>query len=338
MRYSVGIGNVGSFQSSGRPWLKKFTLGAGVYQFVEFPKVTKSVKITNDILGAGNTLDVAFCEPRRAIDFTGTNEYLETTLASSVNQCTLSAWVKLVGLIDSKWYLEILGGNGIRVQTTATPRLRLRVGATNVDDTTTVLSAGPWINLTITVNGTENKLYLNGELLVTNTADAGTGFTGVALGGDGATGYDGYYDESVFFNTMFTAAEVSELYNAGAAMLPREHSKFSNLVSHWQFEDNNFKTFNSTPDTTSLIYDRISSNNLALTGGATALTFVNGRLIENAFDRHKITLGAQSLDINCKLKQIMIRANGALELSMAASLTQIPIENMFLLTGEGIDV
>jgi len=338
MIYSTGIGNVGSFQSSGRPWLKKFTLGAGVYQFVEFPKVTKSVKITNDILQSGNTLDVAFCEPRRAIDFGGITEYLEATLATSVNQCTLSGWIKLTGTIASLWFLEVLGGNNVRVQSTGTPRLRLRVGATNVDDPTTTLTVGSWINLTVTVNGTENKLYLNGELLITNTADAGTGFTGVALGGDGATGYDGIYDETVLFDTALTAAEVSELYNAGAAMLPRDHSKFSNLVSHWQFEDNNFKTFNSTPDTTSLIYDRISSNNLNLTGGATAMTFVNGRLIENAFDRHKITLGTQSLDINCKLKQIMIRANGALELSMAASLTQIPIENMFLLTGEGIDV
>ena len=46
--YTAGINNVGSYQVSGRPWVKTYTgIGSGVDTKASFPKVTKSITIVN---------------------------------------------------------------------------------------------------------------------------------------------------------------------------------------------------------------------------------------------------------------------------------------------------
>lgn len=333
--YKVGLHNVGSYQVSGRPWLKDVVLTGVESRLFEFPNVTEFIRICNDHNSNNHNLEIVFCEPKRAINFGGTAEYLNTSF-SAIDQLTISAWIKIEGTIANQRLIEISGGNGVRVQTGSTADLRLRVSTTTATTGVTV-SAGEWINVTAVINGTSNKLYLNGSFLVENTADAGTGLNGLSIGGL-AAGYDGIYDELVLFSSGLNDSEVSELYNAGAMMKIRGHSRVSSLVSHWAFEDNEYKQFYSTPDATNLIYDRISGNNLSLTNGVTPLVFEDGRLIENAFARHKITLvGQEQINLHCKAKQIFIRSTNNLELSIAAGLTSISASRMHDLTGPGID-
>jgi hypothetical protein len=91
------------------------------------------------------------------------------------------------------------------------------------------------------------------------------------------------------------------------------------------------------------VYDRVSSNHLTWNDGGSATpldaTYVPSRIIENAFDRHSLTeTGHQELTLNCKSKGILARfANANDELSVYASLTNIPSERMYDLTGPGID-
>ena len=139
---------------------------------------------------------------------------------------------------------------------------------------------------------------------------------------------------------MLTSSEITELYNNGAFKDPTKTSIASEIVGMLDFEDNQYKTFYSTPDTLALIRDRSSSsNNLTFgAGNATNVEFVDGQLIENAFDRHMITLsGISEIDLPCKTKQILIKADGALDLNIKASLTGIPASRMYDLTGPGID-
>ena len=339
--YSVGLQNVGSYQVAGRPWLKDLSLGSGDKVLLEFPNVTREIHISNDHASGGSShiLEVMFCEPRRAIDFTGNTEFLTSTF-SAIDQITVSAWIKLDTPIVNLRLLEVTGGNPLRAQTYgAGPFLRLHVDGSNVNDNTIALVSGEWINLTLVGNGTANKLFVNGQLLLTNSNDSGSGFTGLDIGGSGTSGYDGIYDELVVFSTALEDAEVRELYNAGASMKIENHSRASSLVSHWNFEDNNYKNFYTTPDTTNLIYDRISGNNLSLTNGVTPLTFVDGRLIENAEARHKIQLvGEEQITMECKVRQVFLSCpNNATLASICASLTGIPANRMFELTGPGID-
>tara|TARA_A100001515_G_C4528691_1_gene196161 strand:- start:216 stop:791 length:576 start_codon:yes stop_codon:yes gene_type:complete len=75
--HGVGLGNVGSYQASGTPFLTASTIGAdadkGTVQRIEFPRVAKSVTvqvIPHSLLG-GATVDsspitVTFGEPREA--------------------------------------------------------------------------------------------------------------------------------------------------------------------------------------------------------------------------------------------------------------------------------
>jgi len=334
-RYDVGLQNVGSFQVSARPWLKDITLTGIESRLFEFPSVTESIHICNDHNSSNHKLEIVFCEPKRAINFGGTAEYLETSF-SAIDQLTVSTWIKMEGAITNQRLVEISGGNGVRVQTGSTADLRLRIGTTT-EATGVTVSAGEWVNLTVVISGTSNKLYLNGSFLVENSADAGAGFNGLSIGGL-AAGYDGIYDELVLFSSSLNDSEVSELYNSGAAMKIKSHSNSSSLVSHWAFEDNEYKQFYSTPDATNLIYDRISGNNLSLTNGSTSLVFQDGRLLENALNRHKITLtGREQIDLNIKVKQIFLRSTNNLQLSMCAGLTSIPSARMYELTGQGID-
>ena len=333
--YSVGLGNVGSYQVSGRPWLKWYSATAGEVKLFQFPRVTNKISIQN--LTVSTELLVAFAEPKRAIDFGGTAEYLTATFPAT-DQLTASVWLKVTGVIPNLLFLEIGGGNIIRVVSDGGSNIRFRVDGTNPAPSLNFANFD-WINVTIVINGTSNKIYINGQPYLTNIGDAGTGLDTISIGGGGSAGYDGIYDELALFSTALNDTEVAELYNAGKTLKAAEHSRAADLVSRWDFEDNNYKAFYSTPDTTALIYDRISGNNLSLTGGIlTPLLFVDGRLIENAFDRHKITLsGVSEINLECKTKQILIKAVDILDLNIKASLTSIPASRMYELTGPGID-
>ena len=50
-RYSVGLQNVGSYQVSGRPFLKDLVLTGGQKVLVEFPNVTNKIKICTKMRG-----------------------------------------------------------------------------------------------------------------------------------------------------------------------------------------------------------------------------------------------------------------------------------------------
>jgi hypothetical protein len=90
--YSVGLHNVGSFQVSGRPWLKSYLNTTAGYTFIEFPNVTKSIYIHNDHSGAGKEVTVMFCKPIRSIDM-NTSNYFSSNISSS-EELTVSTWIK----------------------------------------------------------------------------------------------------------------------------------------------------------------------------------------------------------------------------------------------------
>ena len=113
-RYSVGLQNVGSYQVSGRPFLKDLVLTGGQKVLVEFPNVTNKIKICNDHNGAGHALEIMFCEPKRAVSFNATNEYYSTTF-NSLSELTISIWVKTGSNVNSQRIIDFTaaGNTGI---------------------------------------------------------------------------------------------------------------------------------------------------------------------------------------------------------------------------------
>ena len=341
--YSVGLQNVGSYQVSGRPWLKDISLSLGTRTLLEFPNVTNQIEISNDLAGNGATsiLDVMFCEPKRAIKFNATNEYYETTF-SSLNELTVSIWVKPGATTASQRIIDFIGpGGNTGIRSAGSSQLRLLIDSAASALSTYSLSANVWVNLTLVLKDGDSKLFIDGELSSAVSSAAFSSVTGFEIGDHvGAFSLDGTYDEIALYSTALSDQEVATIWNSGGIIKPAHPS----LISYWAFEDNNYKTFYSSPDILGSVLDRVSGNDLTLVGPTANVSFVDGRLIENAEARHKIQLvGGESITLQCKAKQILLSCPDghggatATDLAVCASLTGIPAGRMFELSGTGID-
>jgi len=339
--YTTGLNNMGSFQVSGRPWLKNVTgLADGSTQYIKFPNVTKKIKVKNHT-GSG-ALKIGFADnARRGFDMPGATpaDRFEGTFASSA-AFTISFWIKPTSSALLARVIELDGGAAnTRLQGTGTGALKFFVDGFSLNSSNGFIILNEWAQITMVINDTDNKVYVNGELAVSKAGN-GTGagsFTGLSIGADTAN-YDDTYDDMYLFNTAFTAAEVAELYSAGAYFDPRDHTQAGNLTSWWAFEDNAYRNYFTTADTASTINDRIGSNNLTKVGTGTGV-FVNGRQLDTAVNSHSITIPAgEELELNVKTKSMFLFADGAnQDFDVYASLTNVPIERMYDLTGTGID-
>lgn len=341
-RYSTGLANVGSYQVSGRPWCKHFTTVGATKGLIEFPNVVQNLFAHFDDNAGGHTIKFAFCEPRRSVNMPNSNEYLSTSIAST-REVTLSMWVKFDSLSAGDKRIANFTGTGIdiRVQTRSTDEIRTFINSgsgISVEDTTTSpLAINEWFNMVFVVKSGDTKVYLNGVLLTEtiNTEAITADFDTLDLGSSSAN-HDGSYSNIYLFNRALTEVEVAKVYNGSYKTSPNSGAAISGLISWWAFEDNQYKTFFATPDTTTTIFDRISSNNLVINTGA--LIFEDGYQLDNALDRHSIELsGHEQTIITAKIKQIFYSTSNSSEFSICASLTNIPAEKMHELTGPGID-
>ena len=355
--YSVGLQNVGSYQVAGRPWLKDLSLGSGDKALLEFPNVTREIHICNDHNsgGSGHILEVMFCEPRRAIDMSNSSTSSDYYLASITPTFAFSTsmWIKLDPLLAPAptRYISIEGPDAeLRVQMNTAPnQLRFllfdKAGTPNLlgsDAFVQTLTQGQWLHMTITVSEAGDfKLYFDGIEVAAfnyNHVAAGRNFDSLLFGDNNNLTFEGFYDQLSLFSSDLTAQEVAQLYNNGNYYDPRKLESDASLLSFWDFEDNNYKNFYSTADTTGTINDRVGSSNLVFQG-VNNPAFVDGRLIENAEARHKIQLvGQEQITMECKVRQVFLSCpNNATIVGVCASLTGIPANRMFELTGPGID-
>jgi hypothetical protein len=346
--YSVGLQNVGSYQVAGVPWLKDLSLAPGDKVLLEFPSVTRGLHICNDhnSPAASHVLEIMFCEPKRALNFIGANAtYYQSDISSlALTEASISIWLNIETISVTRLF-EIIHSNGgstrMQIHDIIAPEIRLFVNGAQVNVSLVAFpfSNNEWINVTATIKDGESKLFINGQQIVpTNQTSFSDTLATLNLGAD-TTNFDGVYDNAAIFSRALTEAEVTEVYNDGLFKDPRSTSISSDIVGLWDFEDNQYKNFYSTPDTTSTINDRISNNNLSINGSSANVEFVDGQLIQNAEARHKIQLvGQEQITMECKTKQVFLSCpNGATVLSVCASLTNIPASRMYDLTGPGID-
>ena len=336
--YSVGIGNVGSYQVSGRPWLKNFDKVAPGYEYIEFPNITKCLNIHNDA-SSSQVVTVMFCKPTRAIDM-GTTNYFSSNIPSS-DSLTVSLWIKFDGLYDQRIVsFKNSSGHETRIQTSISNnqwRIFTNDGGTpslGISGAFT-FSLGTWVNLVFTVSNGERKLYVNGELVATENTKTISALETIELGNSG-TNFDGFYSTTSLFSKTFNQQEVTELYTSTARIDPSLHSQAKYLQSSWLFDDGQFLTLNPV-DTVNTIYDRVGSNNLTNAGTGTG-TFANGWTIDNAEARHSWDIsGLQGVQGSVKTNSVLLKHDSAGYISVFASLTNIPSSQMYKLTGPGID-
>ena len=340
--YTTGLNSTGPYQSAGRPYLKNVaSLTDQSTEYLKFPKVTKKIKIKNH--STSGRLKIGFADnARRAFDMPDTSDgRFEGGFGATLTAFTVSFWIKSSDVTVSR-IIQLTGGlSQTRIQGSGTGGLRFKIN--NVNGTTSannITTPNGWDQITLVINGTSNAVYLNGVQVTTNSTAAG-GFTGLSIGANASANFDGTYDEMYLYNTAFTAAEVLELYSSAAYLDPRDHSQAANLTSWWAFENNAFRTYFTTNDTTATIRDRIGSNNLTQAGTFDGTEkFVNGRQLDTAVNSHSIIIPALGeIELSVKTKSLFLFADGATQtFDVYASLTTIPSERMYDLTGTGIDV
>ena len=165
-----------------------------------------------------------------ALDFNGTDEYVEASNDSSLqltDELTLSCWIHAdnasgTNSIIDKFYDGADRSYMLRLQTT---RIRLSLGnASGSGDTTypstATLSNNVWYHVATTFSSTDNevKIYINGSL------DSTHGKTDLILSNNQSlrlgTGYNllnyfgGDIDEAAIWNKAISANAVQEIYNA----------------------------------------------------------------------------------------------------------------------------
>ncbi len=331
--YSVGLHNVGSFQVSGRPWLKSYLNTTAGYTFIEFPNVTKSIYIHNDHNGAGKEVTVMFCRPTSSAVLPTSNTLMDSPVTAS-SEFTISTWVKFASLaVAEQQIVSLLGGNTVELRTVNTNTEIALIVNTVRQSVSQVLNTNDWFNFVIVVKNGENKVFLNGDLILTNAYDPGS--NNAIQFSHPTDGVSGQYSTSMLFSKALTNAEVSELYTTEARTVPSSHSQASSLHSVWLFDDATINT-SLVPDTPTQIFDRVGNSNLTVTNGP--VLFSTGWTIDNAETRHSwVISGQQSVRGNVKTNRILLKHDNNDDMSIFASLTNIPAHLMHELTGPGID-
>lgn len=341
-KYNVGLNNVGSYQSSGRPFLKTVaSLASDATEYIKFDNVTKKIRVKNH--STSGKLKIGFADnARRAYNMPDSNGRLDAsfTITHPDNSFTVSFWMKPTITHPATSVTRVLqlgSTQDTRIQGTGTGAFRFFVDTNAVNTVNNLYESEKWTQVTVVIDNTENKLYVNGVLAATNTRAAPT-FSELSIGAD-ATNYDDIYDEMYLFDTPLIEEEVVELYASGDYLDPRDHSQAANLISWWAFEDNSFRTYFATNDTITTINDRIGGNNLTHTTGGGTGAFVNGRQLDTAVNSHSIIIPAGGeIELSVKTKSMFLFADGATQnFDVYASLTNIPSGRMYDLTGAGID-
>lgn len=337
--YSVGLGNVGSYQVSGRPWLKNFNKAAPGYEYIEFPNVTKCLNIHNDTSNS-QVVTVMFCKPTRSIDM-GTTNYFSSSISSS-EELTVSIWIKFDDITTDQRVVSFKNSSGheTRVQTSfGNNQWRIFTNdggspAVGISSAFT-FSLDTWMNLAFTTSNGERKLYVDGELVATESTKTISALETIELG-NSSTNFNGFYSTTGLFSKVFSQQEVTEIYTKESRLDPTTHSQSKYLQSLWLFDDGTFISL-SPADTVTAIYDRVGNNNLT-NGGTGTGTFENGWTIDNAEARHSWDIsGLQGVQGSVKTKRVLLKHDNAGYISVFASLTNIPASRMHELTGPGID-
>ena len=221
-----------------------------------------------------------------ALDFDGTNDYIDCGNDSSLNisgDLCISAWVK----IDAHKFF-----NGIVSKIDATNRnyeILVRIGG-NISfytndgaggspvqtNSTTTIPINTWTHLAIVVdsgasNGT--KFYFNGvqdATTGTHTVVSNSANLNIGRRTTGSFYMNGKMSNISIWNTALTSTQVTELYNQGKPGNLNNHSAYSNLVSWWQLGENS--SFDGTNWT---VLDEKETNN-GTSANMTEADLVNG--------------------------------------------------------------
>lgn len=238
----LGLGGGKASTASGRP-------GGGGGSYAN--EYSLSLDGTNDSMDVSSTSDFAFGTSGYSISFwfqgSGTNNLGGFgvnifDMRSSFNAAQPSLWIQTKGASS---LVKLYVSGVYRVSATAT------------------INAGTWYHLVITNDGTDSKIYLNGNSTPIGTGADSQNYIAAPLrvGGYFANNYyfSGLIDEFAIFNSALSTSNITAIYNSG---VPADLSSLSPL-GWWRMGENDGGTGTTITDQGS------GGNNGTLTNGPT---------------------------------------------------------------------
>ena len=231
-----------------------------------------------------------------AMDFDGSDDYIETNYVLPTTNLSYGAWGKssatgfdnrMMGNADATGGLsgaDIIWGatsaNQIYVVT--------RNGANNnsrdiIDAPAPNLGTG-WHHIFVTISSTEGaKLYYDGNLIGSKssaTAITSSLTTRIGRDGNGTSAFNGQVDDVRLYNRALSASEITNLYNSQKAAFPTvsKPTLSDGLVGYWNFDTGvgGSTVYDMSPGTT--------TNNGTMTNMDPSTDWVDGKVGSGAMD------------------------------------------------------
>ena len=354
----TGLQNVGSYRVSGRPFLTGGEISIGSERRIEFPNVTKSIKIRKETAGGSLRVHYQTAGLSRAVFLPddNANNVIDNFISYAIptgltDSFTVGFWIKapnpprIPGALTFWW--RFTGGGQIYARIRADGSganaafCRNRINNADADKVISNFQDGNWHHYLVTRDNDTNtiKFFFDGVEEASSTFASNFGFTGIELPSGGPVPY---FDSITHWSVALDGTEVSELYNGGDFLDPTTHSQAANL-GHWYRFDETLEP----ADTNEIIYDRVGNINgviNVISGLTRNAEFVEGPtnwVTNNVYSNQhyiELTSDREVIDLPAKCSKVYISAVGSNQnFSLFAELTEIDSDNMYDLSGSGID-
>lgn len=355
---TTGLQNVGSYRVSGRPFLTGGEVSVGSERRIEFPNVTKSIKIRKETSGGTLRVHYQTAGLSRAIYLPddNANSLIDNYISYSIPKAagdsfTIGFWIKapnpprLPGTLNFWWNASGTGAIYARLRSAGTgPNAALcrnRINNVDVDAIILNFQDGGWHHYLITRDTGTNtvKFFFDGVEQNSTSYVTDYAFSGFNLPSGGPVQY---FDSITFWGVALDGTEVSELYNSGKFLDPTKHSQAASLEHWYRFDETLIPA-----DSNEVIYDRVGSSNgviNVLSGLTRNNQFVEGPSgweTNNVYSNQhyvELTSDRETIELPAKCDKVYVSAVGSSQnFTLFAELTEINSSNMYDLSGSGID-
>ncbi len=222
----------------------------------------------NGVLGNSTSVDSndstrtdSDCIKSNCLLFDGSNDLVTVPYNSTMNSqhITFSMWIKSENISTQQSIINrhLTAGNCWWVRQLNTGQIRFLVVATGGIEyltTTDSLRLNTWIHLTGTYDGSDLKIYFNGEeanATIDNPSSSGVITTitqplKIAENWNSGENLDGQIDEFVLFKRTLNSDEVVDLYDGENHILGEPIEEIpGNLLNYWKLDEGNGTSANS---------------------------------------------------------------------------------------------
>ena len=190
-------------------------------------------------------------KPERSISFDGISDHIKIPAFSSTNH-TIHGWIKKNDTSGNKTVIDFRDdtGDGIMIFFLGNEKMRYLVNDATLQ-TSSAIASSTWIHIGCTYDGSTQKIYLNGELIASQSTSQTINTTNLGMIGGRAfstfaNGFSGNILQLTGFTRALAEEEIAAIYNNGVPLnptLPIVGYATTNIAFSYLFGDCGLDTF-----------------------------------------------------------------------------------------------